>query len=638
MAGNSSNYGAEQIQVLKGLEAVRKRPSMYIGSTDIYGLHHCAYEVIDNSIDEALAGFANKIEITMHKDGSISILDNGRGFPVEIHKVTGKSSLETAMTNLHAGGKFEKGAYKVSGGLHGVGIKCTNALSEWMETEVYKDGKIYKQRYERGVPKYDVKVVGKLKDLLITGTKQTFKPDAQIFTTIDFDFETILKRVRQQAYLTGRLTFVLNDERNGRIETLYFENGVKSYIKYLTRDEKPLSKIFHVQKEEDDVWVEIAIQYTEDLQEKILAFANNIYNPEGGTHLTGFKMAITKALNDYAKSFDLLKEKGEKLSGEDVREGLTAIVSVRLPDPQFEGQTKIKLNNPEAQTVVRNILYNSLMEFFSESPQDAKSIINKALMAARARKAAKAAREAVIRKGALDGGGLPGKLADCASKDPTMSELYVVEGDSAGGSAKQGRDRATQAILPLTGKPINSEKYRIDRVLKNEKLKDLIIALGAGVGETLNLAKLRYHKIIIMNDADVDGEHITTLVLTLFFRHLKPIIDKGYLYIAQPPLFKITIGKKEYWALTEEEKNDYLKNLPIEKREKAKIQRYKGLGEMNPDQLWETTMNPKSRVLKKVKIEDADEADKTFETLMGTEVPPRKSFIQRYAKNAELDY
>jgi len=631
-------YGAEQIQILKGLEAVRKRPAMYIGSTDVYGLHHCIYEIVDNSIDEALAGFCTKIKITIHKDGSLSVEDNGRGIPVEKHKQTGKSTLETAMTNLHTGGKFEKGAYKVSGGLHGVGMKCTNALSEWMESEVYKDGKIYKQRYERGIPKYDVKVIGKLDDPEKTGTRQTFKPDDQIFSTTEFNYEIILKRIRQQAYLTGGLTFVLKDEQNDREHTLFFENGVKSYVKYLTRNERTISDVFHVQNESDDVWVEVAFRYTDDLQEKIMSFANNINNPEGGTHLTGFKIALTKAINDFARETQILKEKDGKLTGEDVREGLTAIINVRLSDPQFEGQTKIKLNNPEAQSAVRNVLYEALKEFFSESPSQAKAIISKTLLAARARKAAKAAREAVVRKGALEGASLPGKLADCSSKDPAKSEIYIVEGDSAGGSAKQGRDRNTQAILPLSGKPINSEKYRLDRVLKNDKLKELVIALGCGVGDTLDLSKLRYHRIIIMNDADVDGEHITTLVLTLFFRHLKPIIDQGYLYIAQPPLFKITIGKQKHWIIDEVERAAFLAKLSEEQRARAKIQRYKGLGEMNPEQLWETTMNPENRILKKVTVEDAEEADRVFDMLMGSEVPPRRKFIQTYARQAELDY
>ncbi len=634
----NSEYGADQIQVLKGLEAVRKRPAMYIGSTDVYGLHHCVYEIVDNSVDEALAGFCTKIEITIHEDGSLSVKDNGRGIPVDTHKETGKSALEMAMTSLHAGGKFEKGAYKVSGGLHGVGMKCTNALSEWMKTEVYKDGNIYRQEYERGIPKYDVKKVGKAEDPNTSGTIHTFKPDEQIFSVTEYDADIILKRIRQQAYLTGGLTFVLRDERSGLEHTIFFENGVKSYVKYLTRDEKPISKTFHMKAEMEEVWVEVALRYTEDLQEKILPFANNIQNPEGGTHLTGFKMALTKALNDYATEFEILKEKDEKLTGDDVREGLTAIISVRVGDPQFEGQTKIKLNNPEVQGVVRSVVYDGIVQHLKENPKDAQAILGKALMSARARKAAKAAREAVIRKGALDGASLPGKLADCSSKNPEECEIYVVEGDSAGGSAKQGRDRRTQAILPLTGKPINAEKYRIDRVLKNEKLKDLIIALGCGVGNTLDLSKLRYHKIVIMNDADVDGEHITTLVLTLFFRHLKPIIEQGYLYVAQPPLFKITVGKHKEWIIDENGREAYLKSLTPEQRGLAKVQRYKGLGEMNPDQLWETTMNPENRILKKVMIDDADEADRVFDMLMGTEVPPRRKFIQRHARTASLDY
>lgn len=554
-----SNYDASKIIVLKDLDAVRKRPAMYIGSTDLYGLHHILKEVIDNAVDEALAGFCDEIIITLHKDGSASVEDNGRGIPVDMHKATKKSALEVAMTSLHGGGKFEQGAYSVSSGLHGVGLKATNALSTWMQTTVYKDGFEYQQRYEIGKPVTEVKKIGKTKK---SGTRQQFFPDPTIFETTRFELKKLFILIRQQAYLIAGVRFRIIDERedSSRPEvdkaiphdyTFFFEGGIKTYVRNLNRGENTVNGVFYAHKKVENTDVEVALQYTDDLQENVLCFANNVHTPEGGTHLTGFRIALTKSINDYFNKIATDKEKEIKLEGKDVREGLTAVVSIKIPDPQFEGQTKIKLNNPEVQNAVRTVLNQKLDEFLEEQPKEARKIIDKALLANRARKAAKAAREAVVRKGALESASLPGKLADCSSRDPSESEIYIVEGISAGGTAKQGRDRRTQAILPLRGKPINSEKYRIDRVLQNDILKDLITALGCGIGDTLDVAKLRYHKIVIMNDADVDGAHINTLVLTLFYRHLRDVIDKGYLYLAQPPLYKITVSKGEaYWMET----------------------------------------------------------------------------------------
>jgi DNA gyrase subunit B len=639
-------YDASKIVVLDQLDAVRKRPAMYIGDTSTYGLHHLVIEIVDNAIDEALAGYCDTIEITMNPDGSVSVKDNGRGIPVDKHK-SGKPALEVIMTTLHSGGKFDRKSYKVAGGLHGVGLAVVNALSGKASVEVHRDRKIYYQEYKKGKAISKLKSKGKTNQ---TGTTVTFKPDKEIFSEIKFNFKKLLKRFRQSAFLNAGLTIIINDNRKeeDRAKTeknlprnlkYHFEGGIKSYIRSLNRGEKSFNnKIFYIQGEHEAVLVEVALQYIDDLQETVLAFSNNIENPEGGTHLTGFRTAITKSLNDYLQKISTEKEKDIRLSGDDVREGLTAIISVKLPDPQYEGQTKIKLNNPEATGAVRKVVEENLKIFLEENPKDAKSIISKTLLSHKARKAAKAAREAVIRKGALEGGTLPGKLADCSSNDPKICELFVVEGDSAGGPAKQGRDRKTQAILPLFGKPINSEKYRIDKVLQNEKLKDLITALGCGVGETLNLEKLRYHKIIIMADADVDGAHIVTLYLTLFYRHLKPIIEKGYLYVAQPPLYKLEISKDEfYWIKDDEELDKITADLKQQKKEPKNMQRFKGLGEMNFDQLWETTMDPKNRTLKKVTIEDAEEANRTFDILMGVEVPPRKKFIQTNAKMAEVD-
>jgi len=642
---DTSNYDASKITVLEGLEAVRKRPAMYIGDSGVEGLHHLIKEVVDNSIDEALGGFCDRIELTLNEDGSVTVIDNGRGIPVDIHPQKKISALEVIMTSLHSGGKFDNSSYKVSGGLHGVGISVVNALSTKTIVEIKRDGKLYKQEYKIGEPVAKVKSVGKAKS---TGTTITFYPDEKIFDSIEFSFKKVLQQYRQQAYLTAGLTFVIKDERKKRPDadkdlpthfTYYFEGGVKSYVKNLNRSQKVINKEpFYVNKEEENINVEVAIQYTKDLQERVLCFANNIINPEGGTHLQGFRIALTKSLNDYLAKITTEKEKGLKFSGEDTREGLSAIVSIKLPDPQYEGQTKIKLNNPEATQIIRKVVEDALKLYLEENPAEAKSIVGRTILAHKARKAAKAARDAVIRKGALEGGTLPGKLADCSSKNAEDSELYIVEGDSAGGSAKQARDRGTQAIFPLRGKPLNSEKYRLDRVFSNQEIKDLVVAIGAGVGETFDEEKIRYHKIILMNDADVDGEHITTLMLTLFFRHMKEIIQKGFLYVAQPPLFKIeTTGNQSFWVLDKESRDKKIAELKAQGKEVKNVQRFKGLGEMQPVQLWDTTMNPQTRVLKKINIEDAEDADKTFDMLMGSEVPPRKKFIQTYSKSAELD-
>ncbi len=630
------DYGASNIQVLKGLEAVRKRPAMYIGSTDIHGLHHIFTEILDNSVDEAIAGYCDHIWVTLNKDGSLTVKDNGRGIPVEIHAETKVSTLETVMTNLHAGGKFESGAYKVSGGLHGVGMKCTNALSEWMVTTVRRDGGVYQQRYERGVP---VAPVEKIADSTETGTEHTFMPDDKIFSTTQFDLDTIIKKCRQHAYLTASLRISVIDATGeaDRQYDLYFEDGIKSYVQFLNIDEKVIGdEPFYMNKQEEDVVVEVSLQYTDNMDEDVRCYTNNIINPEGGTHLAGFRTAITSAINTYAQKAELFKDISGTLSGDDVREGLTAVVSVKVPSPQFEGQTKIKLNNPEVKSIVGKVVRDELLTFFTEHPQIAKEIIGKAILANKAKAAAKAARDAVIRKGALETTTLPGKLSDCTSKDPAESELFIVEGNSAGGSARQGRDRHTQAILPLRGKIINTHKYRVDRVLENKEFNDITTALGVGIGDTLDISKLRYHKIIIMSDADVDGLHITTLVLTLLFRFFRPLIEGGYVYVAQPPLHKVEIGKKKYYFLNDAEKDEFMKEAVLEGKSPI-ANRFKGLGEMNPEQLRETTMDINKRVLKKVHIEDAEEAEKVFEMLMGNEVPPRRRFIQTHATKATLD-
>jgi len=629
-------YNASNITVLKGLEAVRKRPAMYIGGTDEVGLHHLIWEIVDNSIDEALAGYADTISVTLNVDGSVTITDNGRGIPVDIHPTEKISALELAATVLHAGGKFDKNTYRVSSGLHGVGLSVTNALSEWCKIEVYKDGKIYFQSYKTGIPDEPVKVIGTTK---LKGTTVTYKPDATIFKSVEFSFKIILNRLRQHAYLNGGIKFELSDQRyeGNRYYAFYFEGGLKSYIRYVNRSQKVIhNEIFYSKRNLEDIDVEVSLQYIDEINTTEYSFANNVFNVDGGTHLSGLRIALTKSINSYLGEFGLEKEKDIKLSGDDVREGLTVAISVRLSDPQFEGQTKGKLNNTEVTQVVRRVVEEDLKTYLSENPQDAKLILSRILLSYKARSAAKAAREAVIRKGALEGGGLPGKLADCSNKDPANSELYIVEGDSAGGSAKQGRDRASQAIFPYFGKPINSEKYRIDKVLTNVSISDLIKALGCGIGESMDISKLRYHTIVIMADADVDGAHIRTLHLTLMFRHLRKLIENGHVYISQPPLYKVLFSANDQvWV-----KNETALEKLLAERKPTKapnIQRFKGLGEMNPEQLWETTMNPQTRVLKRVVIDDAEEANRMFDVLMGENVPPRKKFIEDYSNEADLD-
>lgn len=624
----SSDYSAKNITVLEGLSAVRKRPGMYIGTTDVSGLHHLVWEIVDNSIDEALAGHCNHIQVIIKKDGSLSVEDNGRGIPVETHEKTGKSALETVMTVLHAGGKFGDGGYKVSGGLHGVGISVVNALSAITVAEVYRDGKIYRQEFSKGAVVTEVEVVGKSTH---NGTKITFTPDTEIFETTKFNYDTILNRLRQQAYLTKGVTISIHDERTEKRAKFYFEGGLKSYILHLNKDKEAVSAVFYAEKETDEGSIEIAVQYTDSFQEHVFTYANNIHTPEGGMHLTGFRSALTRTVNTYARDKGLIKEKEDNLTSDDVREGLSAIISVKLGNPQFEGQTKSKLGNPEMRTAVESAFAETFGYFLEENPNHAKAIIGKCTLAARARLAARAARDSVIRKGALEGMTLPGKLADCSSKKPSDSELFIVEGDSAGGSAKQGRNREFQAILPLKGKILNVEQARLDRIIGNEEIRACITALGVGIGETFDISKLRYHKIVIMTDADVDGAHITTLLLTLFFRYFRDIIEQGYLYIAQPPLFKLSFGSKSFYAYSDEERDEVIKR---EFKEDAKInvQRYKGLGEMNPTQLWETTMDPSTRSMLKIRIVDAERADSVFETLMGKDVSSRKKFIQTKAK------
>jgi DNA gyrase subunit B len=634
---SSNNYDASKITVLEGLEAVRKRPGMYIGGTGLDGLYQLFKEIVDNSIDEALGGHADLINVTITKEGALSVKDNGRGIPVDIHPKTGKTALETVLTMLHAGGKFGQGGYKVSGGLHGVGLTVTNALAEKMEVEVCKDGKQYKIGLAKGAVIEPFKQIGKTTE---TGTKVMFLPDKEIFETVEWDFKKIISRIRQKAFLVGGLRFILRDERmeDPFDYEIYFEGGVKSYVRSLVIGEKVIGDYFYVKKPYESTEVEVGFVYTDSLDNDITAFANLVINPEGGTHLTGFKSSLTKAINDYARKNQFLKEKEENLTGEDVLEGLTAIVSVKIEDPQFEGQTKIKLNNTEVAGHVRAVVTDAIISWFEENPKVGRLIVEKCLLSLKARKAAKAARESVVRKSILDGAGLPGKLADCSSRNPALSELFLVEGDSAGGSAKQGRDRVTQAILPLRGKTINAEKNRIDKVLANDILKQLIQAMGCGIGEMFDISKLRYHKIIILSDADVDGSHIQTLLLTFFFRQYRELINKGYLYLAQPPLYRITVGKSEYYWVKDDNEKDKLLALFANKNKKVtSIQRFKGLGEMNAEQLQETTMTPENRILRQVNIEDAESADKVFQILMGSEVMPRKRFIQMHAKDAELD-
>ena len=620
------SYEARDIQVLEGLDAVRRRPGMYIGSTDVRGLHHLVWEVVDNSVDEALAGACDRIEISIHPDGSVTVVDNGRGIPVEIHEQTGKSALEVVHTILHSGAKFGAGGYKVASGLHGVGVSAVNALSEWLEVEVKRDGKLYTQRYERGVPVTPVKAIGKAEG---TGTKTTFLPDSEIIQTLNYKFDALVQRFREMAFLTRGLTIHFLDERDGREMTFYFEGGITSFVRYLNKNRTVLHAPIHVEKRVDSAMVEAAIQYTDGYSESVYAFANNINTVDGGTHLTGFRSALTRTLNDYARRSSLLKDNEPNFTGEDTREGLTAILSVKLTDPQFESQTKAKLGNAEIKGQVESVLSEGLSRFLEETPRSAKAIIEKCLTASRARVAARHARDLVIRRSALESSTLPGKLADCSERDPAKTELFVVEGDSAGGSAKQGRDRHFQAILPLRGKILNTERARLDRILKNKEIQALISALGAGIGDQFDLSGLRYHRIIVMTDADVDGAHIRTLLLTFLFRYMEPLIENGHLFIAQPPLYRIESKRKVYYVYTEAERERLLKKLDDSK---VSLQRYKGLGEMNPDQLWETTMDPEKRTLLQVVIEDAAAADRTFDMLMGSSVPPRKRFVQTHAK------
>ncbi len=625
-------YGAEEIQVLEGLEAVRKRPGMYIGNTGLYGLHHMVYEVVDNAVDEALAGYCDTIRVTIHPDSSVTVADNGRGIPVGIQQQTGKSALEVVMTMLHAGGKFGGGGYKVSSGLHGVGVSVVNALSKWLRVEVRRDGGRFVQEYERGKPLYEVRRVG---DDPGHGTTVTFLADETIFETLDYSYETLAQRFREMAYLTKGLKITFVDERGaGREYSFYFEGGIVSFVRHLNKTRTPLHPPIYGERQVNGTHVEFALQYNDSFAESVFSFANNINTVDGGTHLTGFRAALTDTLNKYARKAGLLKDSDPNLSGEDTREGLTAVVSVKIHDPQFESQTKNKLNNSEVKNAVQTVVSEALGQFLIENPSDARKIIEKGLVAARAREAARKARDLVIRKSALEGMTLPGKLADCTEKDPERCEIYLVEGDSAGGSAKQGRDRRFQAVLPLRGKILNVERAREDKMLSNEEIRAMITALGVGIGEHQDMSKLRYNRVVIMTDADVDGSHIRTLLLTFFYRHMQPLITGGHLFIAQPPLYRITAGKETHYAYSDRQRDEILADLQKRKvKGEPSIQRYKGLGEMNPDQLWETTMNPATRTVLRVDIEDAVAADETFEMLMGDQVPPRKRFIQAHARN-----
>jgi DNA gyrase subunit B len=627
----NGSYKAKDIQVLEGLEAVRRRPGMYVGGTDIKAMHHLVYEVVDNSIDEALAGVCTRIEIIIHPDSSVTVQDNGRGIPVDIHPEKKKSALEVVMTVLHAGGKFGGGAYKVSGGLHGVGVSAVNALSEWCEVEVRLDGHVHFQRYERGYPKEPVKVIGKAKPGE-HGTRTTFKYDPIIFTeALEYRFDTLVQRFREMAFVTRGTTIFFLDERSNREETFYFEGGITSFVRYLNRNRDTLHSVVHVEKDIESIGIECAVQYTDAYTESVYSFANTINTVDGGTHLTGMRAALTRVVNDYARKSGLLKEADPNFSGDDTREGLTAIISIKHPDPQFESQTKVKLMNPEVQTYVTQVVGEAFMTFLEENPQAAKAIIAKCLTSARARDAARKARDLVIRKSALESLTLPGKLADCSQRDSSKTELYIVEGDSAGGSAKQGRDRHFQAILPLRGKILNTERARLDKILGNNEVRALISALGTGIGDNFDLDGLRYGRIIIMTDADVDGSHIRTLLLTFFFRYMPTLIDGGHLYIAQPPLYRLAYKNQVQYAYNDADKDKLLKSLGVSP-DKVGLSRYKGLGEMNPVQLWETTMNPDNRTLLQVTVDDAAEADRTFDMLMGDAVDPRKRFIQTHAK------
>lgn len=629
--GNGYSYDAKDIQVLEGLEAVRRRPGMYVGGTDIKALHHLIYEVVDNSIDEALAGVCDRIEIFINPDSSVTVTDNGRGIPVDIHPQMQKPALEVVMTVLHAGGKFGGGGYKVSGGLHGVGVSAVNALSEWCEVEVKRDGNVHWQRYERGYPTGPVKTIGKVSPG-DTGTRTTYKFDPEIFKgELDYKFETLVQRFREMAFVTRGVTIFLLDHRTDKEMTFYFEGGITSFVRYLNRNRDVLHPVVHVEKEVDGITIDAAIQYTDAYSESVYAFANTINTIDGGTHLTGLRSAATRTINDYARRSGLLKDSDVNFSGDDTREGLTAIVSVKHPDPQFESQTKVKLMNPEVQTLAQQVIGEAFSTFLEENPSAGRAIVQKCLTSARARDAARKARDLVIRKSALESLTLPGKLADCSDRDPQKTELYIVEGDSAGGSAKQGRDRHFQAILPLRGKILNTERARLDKILANNEVKSLISALGVGIGDSFDVSGLRYGRVIIMTDADVDGSHIRTLLLTFFFRYMLPLIEEGHLYIAQPPLYRIAHKNQVRYFYSDAEKDQAIKELGVS-AEKVNLQRYKGLGEMNPEQLWETTMDPEHRTLLLVTVDDAAEADRTFDMLMGSAVPPRRRFIQTHAR------
>ncbi|MGX1439958.1 DNA gyrase subunit B [Bacillus pumilus] len=638
MEQQHNSYDENQIQVLEGLEAVRKRPGMYIGSTSAKGLHHLVWEIVDNSIDEALAGYCTDITVQIEKDNSITVKDNGRGIPVGIHEKMGRPAVEVIMTVLHAGGKFDGSGYKVSGGLHGVGASVVNALSTTLDVTVYRDGKIHYQQFKRGVPVGDLEIIGETD---VTGTTTHFVPDPEIFTeTIEFDYDTLANRVRELAFLTKGVNIIIEDLREGkeRRNEYCYEGGIKSYVEHLNRSKEVVhEEPVYIEGERDGITVEVALQYNDSYTSNIYSFANNINTYEGGTHEAGFKTGLTRVINDYARKNGVFKDGDSNLSGEDVREGLTAIISIKHPDPQFEGQTKTKLGNSEARTITDSLFSEALEKFLLENPDAAKKIVEKGVMAARARMAAKKARELTRRKSALEVSSLPGKLADCSSKDPSISELYIVEGDSAGGSAKQGRDRHFQAILPLRGKILNVEKARLDKILSNNEVRSMITALGTGIGEDFNLEKARYHKVVIMTDADVDGAHIRTLLLTFFYRYMREIIENGYVYIAQPPLYKVQQGKRVEYVYNDKQLDELLKSLS--QTPKPGLQRYKGLGEMNAAQLWETTMDPDARTLLQVTLEDAIDADETFEMLMGDKVEPRRNFIEenaQYVKNLDI--
>jgi DNA gyrase subunit B len=623
-------YNAESIQVLEGLDPVRRRPGMYIGSTDARGLHHLVWEVVDNSIDEAMAGHATHVEVRLQEDGSVRVTDDGRGVPVGRHP-SGRDALEIVHTVLHAGSKFGGGGYKVSGGLHGVGVSVVNALSEWLRVESARDGAVWSQEYARGAPTAPVKKIGPQGSR--RGTTTVFRPDPQVFETVEFSFDTIAQRLRESAYLNKGLWIRLLDDPAGRERSFYFEGGLVSFVRHLNKNKEALSgRPIYVERREGATSIEVALQYNDTYAENVFSFANNINTVDGGSHLTGFRAALTRSLNDYARRAGILKESDANLSGDDVREGLTAVISVKLVDPQFEGQTKAKLGNPEVKGQVEAAVAEGIGQYLDENPADGRRIIEKSLTAARAREAARKARDLVIRKGALEGMSLPGKLADCQERDPAKSELYLVEGDSAGGSAKQGRDRRFQAILPLRGKLLNVEKARLDKIVSSENIRPLVIALGAGIGDSLDLAKLRYQRIIIMTDADVDGAHIRTLLLTFFFRHMPQVIENGYLFIAQPPLFRVSTGKITHYAQSEAERDAIVKKLAVKN---ISVQRFKGLGEMNADQLWETTMNPETRTLLRAEVDDAAEADAVFTMLMGERVEPRKDFIKTEARKVQ---